>query len=170
MTDVPIAIVDENDLVVGAETRSVARKRGLRHRIVRVFLINSNGQILLQQRSLELTDSPGKWDQSVGGHVDEGEGYDQAAIREAYEELGIQITELRNLGKIYIERSSPDGYIRRFQTVFTTRYDGELHPNMEEVAQVRWFSIREITDWHTARPDDFTRNFIKAFALLNPDS
>jgi isopentenyl-diphosphate delta-isomerase type 1 len=162
-----ITIVDENDVVIGAETRRVARSQGLRHRIVRVFLVNAAGQILLQRRSLELDDNPGKWDQSVGGHVDEGEDYEAAARRETQEELGVTLTAMRNVGKVYIERPAADGFIRRFQAVFVAQYDGPLVPNSDEVAEVRWFSSNEIKDWYAAKPSDFTKSFIKAFALLD---
>jgi isopentenyl-diphosphate delta-isomerase type 1 len=161
-----ITIVDENDVVIGAETRVTARKQGLRHRIVRVFLVNNKGQILLQRRSLALDDSPGKWDQSVGGHAEEGEDYEEAALRETQEELGITPKELRNIGKLYIERPSDDGLIRRFHTVFVARHDGPVYLDMEEVAEVRWFSPAEIRKWHNEKPEDFTKNFSRAYLLF----
>ena len=81
-----IAIVDENDHIIGAAERSEVRAKGLRCRIARVFLINSDGKILLTRRSENQNDMPGAWDQSVGGHVDEGEDYLAAAQRETFEE------------------------------------------------------------------------------------
>jgi isopentenyl-diphosphate delta-isomerase type 1 len=166
MSEGRITIVDEKDNVIGAATRSTVRRQGLRHRIVRVFIINSMGQVLLQRRSLELDDSPGKWDQSVGGHVDEGEDYEQAAVREGLEELGVTLRELRNIGKLYVERPAQVGFIRRFQAVFTAQYVGSLNPSQTEVTEVRWLSRREIKNWCTQRPGDFTTNFIKAYSLL----
>jgi 16S rRNA (adenine1518-N6/adenine1519-N6)-dimethyltransferase len=166
MPEQRITIVDENDGIIGAETRQLARRQGLRHRIVRVFLINGAGQILLQRRSLTLADSPGKWDQSAGGHVDEGESYEEAARRETKEELGIELTGLRKVGKMYIERQAQDGYIRRFQTIFVAHYEGPMRPDKAEVAELKWLSTKEIKDWHAAKPDDFTKNFITAFTMI----
>lgn len=167
MANERITIVDENDVVIGAETRAVAHKQGLRHRIVRVFLVNAQGQILLQRRSLGLADNPGKWDQSVGGHVDEGEDYEQAGLRETQEELGVTPTEIKIVGKFYTERPSDDGHIRRFNTVFVARHDGPVSPNPEEVAEVQWLTLKEVSSWHHTKPNDFTRSFGKAFALVN---
>lgn len=161
-----ITIVDEKDVVIGAETRAAARQQGLRHRIVRVFLVNARGQILLQRRSLALNDNPGKWDQSVGGHVDEGEDYETAAMRETQEELGVTPTEFKNVGKFYTERPIDDGHIRRFNTVFVARHDGAVLPSPDEVAEVRWLSLKEIRDWHSAKPGDFTKSFNRALALI----
>jgi len=133
---------------------------------VRIFLINSDGKILLHRRNLSLTDSPGKWDQSAGGHVDEGEDYLDAARRETFEELGMQINDLTAIGKFYIEREAPGGMVRRFQTVFIARWDDEIHFNPGEVAEVRWLLPVEIAAWLQTKPDDFTKNFAGAFERL----
>jgi len=51
--------------------------------------MNSEGQLFLQKRSMEKDVQPGKWDMSVGGHVDAGEEPADAAARELSEELGV---------------------------------------------------------------------------------
>jgi isopentenyl-diphosphate delta-isomerase type 1 len=165
MTD-RITIVDENDNVIGSEDRSVARTRGLRHRIVRVFLVNSEGKVLLHRRSEKLKDNPGKWDQSVGGHVDEGEDYITAARRETREELGVEADVLEEIGKFYIERDAPGGIVRRFQTVFIARGDGPVKFDEGEIVEIRWFTIAEAEEFHSQHPDAFTKNFARAFELL----
>ncbi len=161
-----ITVVDENDNVTGAANRDEARTRGLRHRIVRVFLLNHKGEVLLQKRNRLLLDTPGKWDQSVGGHVDEGEDYITAARRETFEELGIRLDKFKEIGKFYIEREGPGGLIRRFQTVFIAHWSGQLHHAELEVAEVRWLPISEIDKWLQTSPNDFTTNFARAFSLL----
>lgn len=161
-----IAIVDQQDRIIGAADRAEARAKGLRHRIVRVFILNAAGNVLLQRRGLHLQDSPGKWDQSAGGHVDEGEDYRQAALREVAEELGITPTNLRHIGRFYTEHSVPGGFARRFHAVFVGQSDDPIRYDKTEVAAIGWFSVEEIAAWHTANPDDFTSNFAKAFALL----
>lgn len=161
-----IAIVDEDDTVIGAEERMAARERGLIHRIVRVFVVNNQGQILLQKRNEALNDNPGKWDQSVGGHVDEGEDYVAAATREASEELGIEVQNLVNLGKFYIERPAPGGMVKRFQTVFRCEWNGPVNFDVSEVSEVKWFTIEDVDTWLARSPDDFTKNFTVAYGLL----
>ncbi|OGL30470.1 hypothetical protein A3F37_01190 [Candidatus Saccharibacteria bacterium RIFCSPHIGHO2_12_FULL_41_12] len=161
-----IAIVDENDNVIGSEEWDVVRAKGLRHRIVRIFVINSDGKILLHKRNESLKDNPGKWDQSAGGHVDEGEDYVTAAKRETHEELGIEIDKFTKIGKFYIEREAPGGIARRFHTVFTCKWDGDINFAKSEIAEIGWFSVDEIDLWFKKSPDRFTINFAKAFALL----
>ena len=53
---------------------------------VNVLLVNARGEVLLQRRR-EDKENGGRWDKTVGGHVDEGETFDEAAVREAGEEL-----------------------------------------------------------------------------------
>lgn len=161
-----IAIVDEDDTIIGSEDRDVVRRKGLRHRIVRVFVVNDQGQVLLQKRNEQLQDNPGKWDQSVGGHVDAGEDYITAAARETQEELGIKVSDFVSLGKFYIERPAPGGTVRRFQTVFTCKWNGLVRFDQAEVSAVQWFTIAEIDAWLAKSPDDFTKNFKAAFDLL----
>jgi 8-oxo-dGTP pyrophosphatase MutT (NUDIX family) len=161
-----ITIVDSDDKVIGSEDRDIVRSQGLRHRIARVFIMRGDGYILLHKRNSRLTDNPGKWDQSVGGHVDADEDYLAAARRETLEELGIAGIELQAVGKFYIERPAPGGYVRRFQTVFTGYWEGPIHYDKAEIEEVKWFSVEEITSWLATSPDDFTKNFAAAFQIL----
>ena len=159
-------IVDTNDKVIGAEYRDVVRTKGLIHRIVRIFIINNNGKILLQKRRSDLKDNPGKWDQSVGGHVDEAESYQDAAQRETNEELGIKINKFIKIGYFYIERPDKYGYIRRFQTIFVGRWNGPVKFEVSEIAEVKWFTAKQIDEWLNKSPNDFTKNFGVAFKDL----
>jgi isopentenyldiphosphate isomerase len=61
----------------------------LLHQAVHVFVVNAAGELFLQKRSSQKDVQPGKWDTSVGGHVDLGEDPAKAARRELQEELGI---------------------------------------------------------------------------------
>src|SRR3954468_22149160 len=106
-----ITIVDKHDNVVGAEEQHIAREKGLIHRIARIFVLNKEGAVLIQKRSSQMQDNSGKWDQSAGGHVDEGEDYRVAAKRETQEELGITVNDLQQVGKFYVERPAPGGRV-----------------------------------------------------------
>ena len=72
-------------------TRDECHKKGLWHRAVYAFIIDENKNILLQKRSANKKLWPNMWDVTVGGHVDSGEFGRQALIREAKEELGIDV-------------------------------------------------------------------------------
>ena len=82
-------VVNADDQVIGTEKRSVVHRTQLLHRSIHVFVFNAEGKLYLQKRSLTKDSSPGKWVSSCSGHVDSGESYDMAALRELGEELGL---------------------------------------------------------------------------------
>lgn len=82
-------IVDEDDNVIGQDTRENIHKNGLLHREIHVIIYNDRGGILFQKRSETKETYPGLLDISVGGHVDLGESYEETAIKELEEESGI---------------------------------------------------------------------------------
>lgn len=84
-------IVDENDKTIGEDTRENIHKKGLLHREIHVWIYNQEGEVLFQKRSLNKDTFPGLLDASVGGHVEQGESYQDAAIKETKEETGIKI-------------------------------------------------------------------------------
>lgn len=79
--------------------KSEAHKHGWFHATVHVWLYTKNHQILLQKRAASKKVFPGLWDISVAGHIAAGEEILQAAQREIFEELGINIS-LDKLQKI----------------------------------------------------------------------
>ncbi|MGA0334229.1 MAG: NUDIX hydrolase [Kiritimatiellia bacterium] len=85
-------LVDENGVLTGARAlRSECHGNPeLLHQAVHVFVVNEAGNLFLQKRSAHKDIQPGKWDTSVGGHVDAGESAGDAAKRELREELGIR--------------------------------------------------------------------------------
>jgi 8-oxo-dGTP pyrophosphatase MutT (NUDIX family) len=81
-----VNVYDPVGRVVGARPRREAKRSGLAVGAVNVLLANARGEVLLQRRP-EDKENGGRWDKTVGGHVDAGEGFDDAAVREAGEEL-----------------------------------------------------------------------------------
>ena len=83
-------IVDEEGNITGAATRGECHNgSNLLHPVVHLHVFNSKGELYLQKRPEWKDIQPGKWDTSVGGHVDLGESVEMALKREAGEELGI---------------------------------------------------------------------------------
>jgi 8-oxo-dGTP diphosphatase len=60
------------------------------HRFSGVLLVDRRGWVLLQERDERPAIEPDKWS-LVGGHLDEGEGFEAAAYRELEEETGIRL-------------------------------------------------------------------------------
>src|SRR6266550_495119 len=61
------------------------------HRAAHIWIIAPDGRFLLQRRSLRKENNPGLWDVSAAGHLSAGESASEAAVRETFEELGLQL-------------------------------------------------------------------------------
>src|SRR2546425_9138230 len=85
-------VVNEQDEVIGRQSRSEVHRLGLQHRAVHVLVFNARGQVFLQKRSLTKDRQPGLWDSSASGHLAFGEDYDACAVRELREELGLELS------------------------------------------------------------------------------
>ena len=147
-------IVDEEDRPLRRALRSeVHGNPGLIHRVAHVLVFNGSGELYLQKRSRRKDVQPGKWDTSVGGHVDAGESYDAAARREMGEELGIREGTLEFLYK-YLHRND---YESEYVGTYRCLWDGPILPDPEEIDEGRFWSLEEIRRSDAAL---FTPNFL----------
>lgn len=161
----PILIVDENDNPTGSASMDEAQRKGLYHRIVRVFVFNSNGELFLQKRSKNMANFPGLWDQSVGGHVDAGEDNLTAAIRETKEEIGLENIDLTEIGTYKVERTVGDRHFNRFNVLYSTVSDDPLKLDPEEVDDGKWVTLDELDGLVAKYPADFTEGLVDALAF-----
>lgn len=134
-------IVDEEGRVVGSATRGECHSGSkLLHPVVHLHVFNSRGEVYLQKRPEWKDIQPGKWDTSVGGHIDYGEMPEQALVREVREELGITDFVPERVGQ-YVFVSLRE---REFVYVHRTIYDGPVHPSAEELDGGRFWTLDEI--------------------------
>lgn len=127
-----VLVVDDHNHVIDRVPRSTMREQGLCHRATYVFVFNSSGQLYVQERTLNKDIYPGFFDPATGGVVAEGESYDEAAVRELKEELGIEKTSLTPHFHFYFREDSCQVWGR----VYSCRYDGPLELQEDEVASV----------------------------------
>lgn len=155
-------VVDENDVVQGAETRRFVHVNNLLHRAVHMILRDASGAVLLQKRSMWKDRNPGLWDSSAAGHVDSGETYAEAARRELQEELGIPSPPLTRIGKL--TPCAANGW--EFIEVFTGRHDGPVFPAPMELETTAWFPLTQVREWARNAPGDFSPVFLLCLPLL----
>ena len=110
------------------------------HPVVHLHVFNSRGDVYLQKRPEWKDVQPGKWDTSVGGHVDYGEDIPSALQREVREELGITDYEPKEVA-CYIYDSCRE---REMVYVHSTVYDRPIHPDAVELSGGRFWSMSEI--------------------------
>lgn len=149
-------VVDREDRVIGVEFRSVVHRRQLMHRAIHVFVFNSVGQLYLQKRSLNKDSSPGKWVSSCSGHVDSGEDYDTAALRELNEELALYSpSKFQRVFKM----SPCEQTSQEFVWVYDCKAEGPFTLDPEESSEGQWIKLDELDKWLHSSPNDFAPSF-----------
>lgn len=134
-------IVDDDDRVIGrAPRRRCHGDPSLVHRVAHVLVFSSDGRLLLQKRAASKDIQPGRWDTSVGGHLDIGESYLQAAYREMAEELGLTEVPLTYLYPSQIRNQIESENI----ATFLAYSEGPFCFNPTEVSEIRFWTPAEI--------------------------
>ncbi len=138
-------LIDEQGNVIGSATRKYCHGGSMAlHPVVHLHVMDQEGRLYLQKRSMKKDIAPGLWDTSVGGHVDYGESLLDAVKREAREELGVRCedAELQSLFQ-YVWQSSRE---REVVTAFSIVYEGELFPDHDEVDEGRFWTMSELQE------------------------
>ena len=142
MKDEYFDIIDKSGNVIGEAARAECHSnKSLAHRVVHVLVFNSGGELYLQKRSLAKDIQPGKWDTSVGGHLDRGETFSQAVRREMKEELGISST-VEHIFDYWWHSPVETEYVR----TYICTYDGAINPDPNEMEDGRFWCIKEIEE------------------------
>lgn len=154
-------VVEPSGLVVGQSTRQYCHSGAKPlHPVIHIHIIDRYSRVYLQKRSMSKDIQPGKWDTAVGGHVSYGEGIREAVFREAFEELGL--VEFNPIWLVTYEFESP--VEREMVNVFAAVGYYELHPDLDEVDEGRWWELEEI-DANLGK-DVFTPNFESEFQMI----
>lgn len=156
-------IVDNNGKVIGKATREDCHNGSkLLHPVVHIHILNSKKQLLLQKRKKNKDIQPGKWDTSIGGHIKAGETLENAIVREAKEETGIDINLDKIIPlKIYIYESEIE---KEHVHSFIYFYNDKIIFQKSEIEKVNFFSFNSILK--LIENNKTTPNFIKEFELI----
>ncbi|HEY4290062.1 MAG TPA: isopentenyl-diphosphate Delta-isomerase [Puia sp.] len=161
-----VILVNENDVPLGTMEKMEAHRKALLHRAFSVFIFNSKGEMLLQQRAPEKYHSAGLWTNACCSHPRPGEDTGEAARRRLCEELGFSAP----LEKIFdfTYRSEFDNGLTEFEFdhVYIGQYDGVIAPNPAEVSGYGYRSPEEIRVCLEQEPESFTSWFHLAFPLV----
>lgn len=154
--------VDENDRIIGPRPRGELHRLGLRHRSVHILVFNTAGELFLQKRSRRKDISPGLWDTSAAGHVDFGEDYDDSAVRELGEELGLYPPlSLDRLGKLAATATTGWEFVQVYRLVT----DAPIRLNQDEIETGRWLSEVSVDEWIVRADHELTRSFMQIWSL-----
>ena len=151
-------IVSEEGEIIGKASREECHSGSfLLHPVIHLHVFNSQGELYLQKRSQEKDIQPGKWDTSVGGHVDFGEEIEVALRREVWEELGIIEFNPTFLKQYKFISDREAEMVHCYFTVF----DGEIIPDPGEISEGKFWTLKDIEDQIGKKV--FTPNFENEF-------
>ncbi|MFE9625373.1 NUDIX domain-containing protein [Streptomyces sp. NPDC006527] len=135
-------VVDEHDRVIGQSPRGEVYAEGLRHRCVFIQARDADGRIFVHRRTPGKLVFPSLHDMFVGGVVGAGEGYDDAALREAEEELGVRgLPRPEFLFKFLYDDGAGLSW---WSAVYEVRCALPVRPQVEEVAWYGFLSDEEV--------------------------
>lgn len=161
MNDEIFPIVNEQSETIGSATRQECHSGSfLLHPVVHMHIFNEHDELYLQKRAMHKDTQPGKWDTSVGGHVDINETVWEALQREVYEELNIETFEPVFAFR-YVFQSEVE---KELVNSFFTYYSDAIEPNPAEITEGRFWSLKEIRE--NIGKAVFTPNFESEFQLL----
>ena len=143
-----LACFDDASNRIEPHTRKEVHEQPLKfwHAVTNIWVINSKGEILCTHRSSINEGNPNKWQSYVGGHVKHGDIFEETAIRELDEELGLT----PNNGKLKSIKEEKDEYWKHITTMFAFFWDGKVdnvNSKDGEIDGAKWMSLEEyVTD------------------------
>jgi len=152
-------VVDDNDRVIRQASRHEVHTNHWLHRAVHIFVFNTAGELFLQKRSRWKDAHPVRWDSSAAGHVNAGDDYEETALREVKEEMGVTVDGVELLAKI--GAGPMTGW--EFVHLFRARHEGPFSLPPAEIETGSFFPVPLIREWIERRPDDFASGFIECF-------
>lgn len=154
-----VILVNEADEAVGLIEKMRAHELGLLHRAVSLFVVNSRGEMLLQQRALHKYHSGGLWTNACCSHPRADESPLEAVSRRIQEEMGFACEPRFLFSFIYHARLDQNLQEHELDHVFVATFDGIPKPNPEEVAAYKFVSISELNADIVQNPENYTAWF-----------
>jgi isopentenyldiphosphate isomerase len=167
-----LPVCDENNVVLGCMPKSEVHARGLWHRGAHLWITDGHGNVLQQFRDPGKKILPGVWDIAVAGHVSAivtpqevpfadhvftVETPEETAIKEAFEELGLVVSQtdfqpaggtLENsitITDMYIEANGWQHRVFDYNFVMRRELDLDaLQLEQGHVADVRWYPLDQL--------------------------
>lgn len=154
-----VILVDEHDNPLGLMEKMEAHRKGLLHRAFSVFVLNSKGELMLQQRAAEKYHSGKLWTNTCCSHPRDGESPEDAAHRRLMEEMGFDCPIEKALEFTYRAELDLGMIEHEYDHLFIGKYDGLPQLNPEEVMAWKWVDIDVLSADISKHPEDYTEWF-----------
>ena len=161
-----VILVNEADEEIGTMEKMEVHRKALLHRAFSVFLFNSHGEMLLQQRAMCKYHSGGLWTNACCSHPALGESTPDAVHRRLVEEMGFD-TPVKKLFDFVYKAGFDNGLTEyEFDHVYSGEYESEIRCNPDEVMDYCFKPMRAIAESLETRPGLYTAWFQLAFPKI----
>ena len=151
-----LILVDEKDVEWGKLEKLLVHQMGLLHRAFSVFIFNSKGELLLQQRADDKYHSGGLWTNTCCSHPRFGENISWAIERRLIEEMGMRCKTDFAFSFTY-KASFANGLIEHeFDHVYFGMSDKLPIPEKSEVQDYRYITLENLEREITSQPEKYT--------------
>ena len=151
-----VILVDKKNRKIGVEEKIKAHKEGKLHRAFSIFIFNSKGELLIQQRAKTKYHSGGLWSNTVCSHPKPNETYQQAVHRRLKEEMGFDCKLKKLFCFIYNIGFHNSLIENEYDCVFIGKFNGKPRLNLKEVMNYKWISVRNLKKDIIKNPDKYT--------------
>ncbi|HNY14552.1 MAG TPA: isopentenyl-diphosphate Delta-isomerase, partial [Bacteroidales bacterium] len=156
-----------NDRQIGTAGKMEAHHKGLLHRAVSVFIVNSRGEWILQKRAHDKYHSNGLWTNTCCTHPNPGETVEDSAQRRLMEEMGIKCDLTKLFTFIYREKLDRELTEHELDHVFLGITDNLPVINTQEVEEWEAVSYNDLHDDIRKNPSDYTFWFREIYERVN---
>ncbi len=158
-----VVLVDEKDTQIGIMEKMAAHIVPRLHRAFSIFIFNSKGEMLLQQRALTKYHSPGLWTNTCCSHPRNGETLAQATARRLKEEMGLSCDMHEVFTFIYKAPVGLGLIEHEFDHVWFGQCDTAPTINTDEVASFKYMNLDDIATDMKDHPEQYTEWFKISF-------
>jgi isopentenyl-diphosphate delta-isomerase len=156
MEEEKVVLVDLDDQPLGTMGKMEAHEKAILHRAFSIFVLNSNRELLLQQRAMEKYHSPGLWTNTCCSHQREGETNHQAGNRRLMEEMGMRVS-LEELFTFIYKAPFDNGLTEHeLDHVMVGYSDEDPKINTDEVAAFKWMHVDFVKEDLEKNPNSYT--------------
>lgn len=163
MNQPSVILVNERDEPIGLMEKMEAHRQGALHRAFSVFIFDTKGKLLLQQRSGSKYHGAYLWTNTCCSHPYPGEAVREAATRRLEEEMGMH-ADIEEIFCFTYSTPVENGLIEHeYDHVFAGVYEGLIAPDENEVAAYAYTSLEDVKRALEKQPGQFTTWFRLAF-------
>ena len=159
MQEEHVILVNEKDEQIGTMPKMEAHEKAVLHRAFSVFVLNDQGELLLQQRAASKYHSPLLWTNSCCSHQRVGESNIEAGKRRLFEEMGF-VTELKDVVSFIYKAPFDNGLTEHeFDHVLVGAYNEDPKINIDEVNSLKWMTLEQVKVDMELHPEIYTEWF-----------